>query len=91
MIVSPDMTKRSKLYLAVVEFIKWYNENNNKMRKKDLPEIIFFEEKVGSNGIHCLDYKNSSNIKYIREDVVNKISSKPMLVDSYPLHHCAKN
>lgn len=54
------------------------------MRKKDLPEIIFFEEKVGSNGIHCLDYKNSSNIKYIREDVVKNISSKPMLADRLP-------
>ena len=43
------------------------------MRKKDLPEIIFFEEKAGSNGIHCLDYKNSSNIKYIREDVVKNL------------------
>lgn len=60
------------------------------MRKKDLPEIIFFEEKVGSNGIHCLDYKNSSNIKYIREDVVKNISSKPMLADSKTiLHRCS--
>lgn len=54
------------------------------MRKKDLPEIIFFEEKVGSNGIFCLNYKNSSNIKYIREDVVKNISSKPMLADRLP-------
>lgn len=54
------------------------------MRKKDLPEIIFFEEKAGSNGIHCLDYKNSSNIKYIREDVVKNISSKPMLAYRLP-------
>ena len=28
------------------------------------------EEKVGSNGIHCLDYKNESDVKYIRADVV---------------------
>lgn len=55
-----------------------------KLRKKDLPEIIFFEEKVGSNGIHCLDYKSSSNIKYIREDVVKNISSNPMLADRLP-------
>lgn len=39
------------------------------MKKIDLPKIIFFQEKVGSNGIHCLDYKNDSDIKYIREDV----------------------
>ena len=54
------------------------------MRKKDLPEIIFFEKKVGTNGINCLDYKNSSNIKYIREDVVKNIYSKFMLSDKLP-------
>ena len=58
------------------------------MRKKDLPEIIFFEEKVGSNGIHCLDYKNTSNIKYIREDVVKNISSKLVLADSCRCTRC---
>jgi len=40
------------------------------MKHKDLPKEIFFEEKVGSNGIHCLDYENETDIKYIRADVV---------------------
>jgi hypothetical protein len=40
------------------------------MKYKDLPKEIYFEEKVGSNGIHCLDYKNESDVKYIRADVV---------------------
>jgi hypothetical protein len=43
------------------------------MKKDNLPEEIYFDEKVGSNGIHCLDYKNESDVKYIREDVVNKL------------------
>lgn len=43
------------------------------MKAKDLPEEIYFDRKVGSNGIHCLDYENESDIKYIRKDVVNKL------------------
>lgn len=39
---------------------------------ENLPKEIFFEEKIGTNGIKCLDYKNESDIKYIREDVVNE-------------------
>jgi len=30
---------------------------------KDFPEIIFAQEKVGSNGISCLDYKNYEDIE----------------------------
>lgn len=48
-----------------------------KMKILKLPEVIFFEEKVGTNGIHCLDYRNSHNIKYIREDVAKKINLAP--------------
>lgn len=51
------------------------------MKAQDLPKEIFFEQKVGSNGIHCLDYKNESNIKYIREDVVK--SSKVKFIVYY--------
>lgn len=42
------------------------------MKAKDLPKEIYFEEKAGTNGIHCLDYENESNIKYIRADIVEK-------------------
>ena len=38
---------------------------------ENLPKEIYFEEKQGSNGIKCLDYENKSNVKYIREDIVN--------------------
>jgi len=70
------------------------------MKKDNLPEEIYFEEKVGSNGIHCLDYKNESDIKYIREDVVNKLliahvsNSLPKntdIVDRSHMHHNDKN
>jgi len=40
------------------------------MKKEELPEIIYFEEKAGTNGIHCLDYQNESPISYIRSDLV---------------------
>ena len=42
------------------------------MRRSSLPKDIFFEEKEGTNGFNFLDYKNSSNIKYIRDDVYNQ-------------------
>lgn len=48
------------------------------MPYKELPKAIYFESKVGSNGIHCLDYKNESSIMYIRADVV-----KQMLKEHY--------
>jgi hypothetical protein len=35
------------------------------------PKRIYFEELVGSNGILCLDYKNESDIKYIRADIAD--------------------
>ena len=38
------------------------------MKTNILPKEIYFEEKVGSNGIHCLDYKNESDVKYVRSD-----------------------
>ena len=35
------------------------------------PDVIFATEKVGSNGIRCLDYKNKDDdVKYIRADLV---------------------
>jgi len=46
------------------------------MKAKELPEEIYFEEKVGSNGIHCLDYKNESDVKYIRADLFNKFKKE---------------
>lgn len=37
--------------------------------EKDFPEVIYFYKKEGSNGISCLDYKNDSDIKFIRFDI----------------------
>ena len=34
------------------------------------PDVIYATEKIGSNGIHCLDYKNDDDVKYIRADLV---------------------
>ena len=35
------------------------------------PDVIFATEKIGSNGISCLDYKNKDDdVKYIRADLV---------------------
>lgn len=35
------------------------------------PDVIFATEKIGSNGIRCLDYKNEDDdVKYIRADLV---------------------
>jgi hypothetical protein len=39
---------------------------------KALPEEIWFNDTIGSNGINCLDYKNESDVKYIRADLVNQ-------------------
>ena len=34
-------------------------------------DVIYATEKIGSNGIHCLDYKNDDNdVKYTRTDLV---------------------
>lgn len=36
------------------------------------PERIYVDSYVGSNGIHCLDYKNyDDSIEYIRSDLVS--------------------
>jgi len=37
--------------------------------EKDFPEVIYFYKKEGSNGVSCLDYKNDSDIKFIRFDI----------------------
>lgn len=38
-------------------------------RAKELPEKIWFEEKSGTNGYHCLDYPNwDDSVMYIRSD-----------------------
>lgn len=42
------------------------------MEDVKLPKEIYFDERAGTNGIHCLDYKNESDIKYIRSDVVKQ-------------------
>ncbi len=40
------------------------------------PDVIFATEKIGSNGIRCLDYKNKDDdVKYIRADLV-KLQNK---------------
>jgi hypothetical protein len=40
---------------------------------RDYPEIIYADGFTGSNGIHCLDYKNfPENVKYIRADCVGE-------------------
>ncbi|NLL68415.1 MAG: hypothetical protein GX236_12115 [Clostridiaceae bacterium] len=40
------------------------------------PDVIFATEKIGSNGIRCLDYKNKDDdVKYIRADLVKPQSS----------------
>lgn len=49
-------------------FVKF--NKNNIMDKKELPKIIYFDEKVGTNGIHCLDYENESEVSYIRTDLL---------------------
>ena len=42
------------------------------VKRSQLPKEIYFDEKAGSNGVHCLDYKNESSIKYIRDDVFDQ-------------------
>lgn len=37
------------------------------------PEKIYATEKVGSNGIHCLDYRNDEDVEYIRADLVSNL------------------
>ncbi|UCF13230.1 MAG: hypothetical protein JSW06_02955 [Thermoplasmatales archaeon] len=40
--------------------------------KTENPERIYVEKFVGTNGIHCLDYKNyDDSIEYIRSDLVS--------------------
>ena len=40
----------------------------------EYPEIIYATEKVGSNGIHCFDYRNyDEDVKYIRYDKVKHL------------------
>lgn len=40
-------------------------------------DVIYATEKIGSNGIHCLDYKNDDNdVKYIRADLA-KLKNTP--------------
>jgi len=35
------------------------------------PDVIYATEKIGSNGIRCLDYKNKDDdVKYVRADLV---------------------
>lgn len=46
----------------------------------DLPEVIYFDERVGTNGIHCLNFENDSDVKYIREDV-----AKDLIKESFSL------
>jgi len=41
------------------------------MEKENLPKQIFFEERVGSNGIKCLDYPNNTNIKYVLSEWID--------------------
>jgi len=42
------------------------------------PDVIFATEKIGSNGISCLDYKNKDDdVKYIRADLVKLQNTSP--------------
>jgi len=37
---------------------------------KEFPEIIYATDRIGSNGIHALDYQNyDEDVKYIRADI----------------------
>ena len=51
------------------------------MKTEDMeyPKIIYATEKIGSNGIHCLDYKNmDENVKYIRADIAELYKKEKM-------------
>lgn len=44
-----------------------------KCDREDYPKIIYAEERIGSNGIGCLDYKNNdADVKYIRADIAEE-------------------
>ena len=41
--------------------------------KEEFPDIIYTEERIGSNGIDCLDYRNfDTDIEYIKKSVRDK-------------------
>jgi hypothetical protein len=46
------------------------------MRGDELPEEIYLDKKAVTNELRYLDYKNESNVKYIREDIANRIIVK---------------
>ena len=51
------------------------------------PDVIFATEKIGSNGIRCLDYKNDDDdVKYIRTDLV-KLRNTPSNSDCAKCEH----
>ena len=54
-----------------------------------MPDKIFAFERVGSNGIHCLDYRDSeADVEYLRADKENKIKPSDELIDAYRKGYC---
>jgi len=49
---------------------------------EELPKEIYFDELQGSNGVHCLDYSNGSDIRYIREDCFKEIECELEAVEN---------
>ena len=45
---------------------------DERKQAEEYPETIFATEKIGSNGIDCLDYRNyDEDVEYIRADIMS--------------------
>ena len=60
---------------------------DERKQAEEYPETIFATEKIGSNGIDCLDYRNyDEDVEYIRADIMSLKVAEATKEIKFPTH-----